>query len=151
MNEKEARRWRLDLLLAKRRREAVKADSPLFLDCIQALGEGTRICSREESDRLYARLQGEYPFTSYGRIDWERVPHQALLQKDVQLSAVSGSKEYWILWSHGDAPVIRTSLRKLLEQLDEVTAVSPDVWAYREGEEVVEWAHDGSCRRSLGR
>ncbi|WP_426446896.1 hypothetical protein ACP26L_23540 [Paenibacillus sp. S-38] len=147
MDEKAWRRWKLGVLLDKRQKRHGREESLFFLECVEALGEGTRICSREESERLYAKLQKEYPFTSYGRIDWAQVPHQDVSVSDGDLGA-TGALEYWVLWSHGNDPVLRTSLRRLLERLDEVTAVSPDMWAYREDEEVWEWFHDGTCRRS---
>lgn len=51
-----------------------------------------------------------------------------------------------LLWSHGSDPVIKAKLNQIVKNLQDVTAVSPDLWVYREERQVIEIFHDGIVR-----
>ena len=146
MDEKLKRKIRLERLLEKQKRKLKEDYSALFYECVESLGDGTIILSKEESKNIYERFQMEYPITFYGRIDWDSVRHRIITIDELPDLINDYSKEFNVLWSHGSNPIIKTNLNKLLKNFKDVYSVSPDVWIYSENEYVVEFFHDGIFR-----
>ncbi|WP_428829526.1 CDI toxin immunity protein [Paenibacillus durus] len=55
----------------------------------------------------------------------------------------------YIVWSHGTNPVLEAGLEKIIKNIDDVTAVSPDVWLYKPNKYVIEFFHEGTITRTI--
>jgi 2-hydroxy-3-keto-5-methylthiopentenyl-1-phosphate phosphatase len=90
-------------------------------------------------------MEHMFPISNWGRIDWEKV------NKKIDLDGSSNIIEYlnmdgfvYIIWSEGTLPVIKANFRKVIEVIDEVTAVSFDTWLLNPNEKwVIEFYHEG--------
>lgn len=150
MKGKQDRKWKLEQLLYKQKLKQNKEYGVLFEECINALGEGTAILSVEKGEEAYNCLQKSYPFTPWSRIDWENVSSKKIVGNIVELKTVLFEKyqqvneeDVFILWSYGDFPVLQTQLLKALDALEDVMAVSPDVFILSLSKYVIELHHEG--------
>ncbi|MEK3662173.1 hypothetical protein NSQ29_21610 [Paenibacillus sp. FSL F4-0236] len=122
--------------------------SSLFDECIQTLGKQTLIFSSEKSKEIYKDFSAEYEITFYGRIEWSNYDFIEITAEVIENNTryIDRSNEMYVLWSHGENPVIQTTLESALKNLNNITAVSPDIWFYRPNEFVIEIFHDGVIR-----
>ncbi|AIQ14302.1 CDI toxin immunity protein [Paenibacillus durus] len=145
-----SRKVKLQLLLERQKLKAQKNKTSLFFDeCIEALGEGTVIFSNEKTEEIYSAFQNEYQITFYGRIDWTKYEFEEIDLKTLETLYLMKDEIVYILWSHDFNPSIQVKINRILENINEVTAVSPDVWLYKENEYVIEIFHDGIIRRTI--
>lgn len=69
----EERKNRMKFLLERQNAKNKKTIySALFENCLNALGNEVIILSQEKTEEIYRSFEREYPFTLYGRIDWEQ-------------------------------------------------------------------------------
>lgn len=122
--------------------------SPLFDECIKALGKQTVIFSSEKSEGIFEEFCAEYKITSYGRIEWSSYDFFEITGEALQNNKIlmDSSTQTFVLWSHGKDPVIQTTIKSVIENLDDITAVSSDVWLYQPHLFVIEIFHDGIIR-----
>ncbi|WP_440961562.1 hypothetical protein ACN6KS_05855 [Paenibacillus nitricinens] len=108
----------------------------------------TIIFSSEKSKEIYKGFNTEYKITFYGRIEWSNYDFIELTAEIIEniKTYIDCSNEMYVLWSHSEDPVIQNTLESALKNLNDVTAVSPDVWLYRPNEFVIEIFHDGVIR-----
>lgn len=118
----------------------------LFEECVVALGDSTVILSAEETKKVFNSMISDFPITSWGRIDWEKVDNA------IQVSSISevlqyiglSENEVYILWDEASLPSVRTEISKVLSVIDDITAVSFDTWIYcRSDRYIVEFYHEG--------
>ncbi|MFD2699560.1 hypothetical protein ACFSVM_03705 [Paenibacillus shunpengii] len=140
------RKLKLERRLEKQKRKSKEEYSVLFKECIASLSEGTIIYSQEQSNRIYNDLPEKYEFTTYGRVNMEVHVFEELTINDL-LNHITKKEKCIVLWSHGNDPVIQVDLAEAINNLDEILAVSPDVWLYRVDEYVIEFLHDGVIRK----
>ena len=119
-----------NLLDTHKLKNQVKETSSLFNECIAELGEDTIIFSKEKSAEIYKAFENEFKITFYGRVEWSLYEYEEIDLYRLRTTYANKDETYNILWSHGSDPVIQTSINKVLEHLDDVTAVSPDIWIY---------------------
>lgn len=142
--DKQERRLRIEQLKGK-----VKKDvhtNILFDECIHALGDNTRIYSLDESVRVIARLVMSFPFTNWGRIDWNSVERKIIIH-DIdeirQLVEFKHENELFIIWDELNLPVIESTLEKILKHIDDVEAVGFNTWIVNmEMNKIIEIHHD---------
>lgn len=140
---------KLKLLLERQMLKSKKNEtSRLFNECIAALGEGTIILSNEKSLEIYNLFENEYTITSYGRVEWSKYEFDEFSTDMLRKLLFNSTEHCYLLWSHGFDPIIITDMNKIMAHYDDVTAVSPDVWLYRENEYVIELFHNGEIRKS---
>jgi hypothetical protein len=117
----------------------------LFEECLAALGKGVIVLSEEESCKLFENMDKDFPITSWGRINWEKVKHAEHVQSINEITKNIGpaDAEVYLLWDEASLPAIKTNIKKIFEVLDDVTAVSFDTWIYnpRQGY-VIEFYHE---------
>jgi hypothetical protein len=143
------RKDRLQYLLQRQDKKNKRSiTSSLFDECIQTLGKQTIILSSEKSKEIYKDFSAEYKITFYGRIEWSNYGFIELTTEIIEniKTYIDISKEMFVLWSHSEDPVIQITLESALKNLNDVTAVSPDIWLYRPNEFVIEIFHDGVIR-----
>lgn len=140
------REVKLARLLEQHRRKNKNDYSVLFNECITSLGAGTMIVSQEKSDLIYKELQEHFEFTFYGRINPEGHIFEELILSNLDRS-IAKDEMCYILWSHGNDPVIQVNIYQVIKKIDDVLAVSPDVWLYKINEYVIEIFHNGVIRK----
>ncbi|KRF13556.1 hypothetical protein [Paenibacillus sp. Soil787] len=122
----------------------------LFDECINALGKEVSILSKNEGEETYDCLQKSYPFSRWSRIDWENVSSKMAAGNANEIENCL-SKELreiieenvFILWSYGDFPVLKTRLHKAIDALDDLLAVSSDIFILSPSRFVIEFYHEG--------
>lgn len=115
----------------------------LWEECLTALGGDVTVLSPENGDEIIEEAQERYPFTSWGGVDWEAVPHAVSLESPEELlHYVSGEKEIYIFWDDASVPVVQTRLSCALNAFDDVAAIA-DTWLCDvDGQFIAEYTHD---------
>ncbi|MCY8573485.1 hypothetical protein [Bacillus haynesii] len=120
----------------------------LYEECLEALGDHKKVLSYETTEKFHQELASKYPFTSWGRIQWELVKNHKSIEyaEDIDDWLTENNiddKEIILLWSFGDYPAIKTELDNALKVIDDVTAVGSDTFMYSPYGFVIEFFHDG--------
>ncbi len=122
----------------------------LFEECLSVLGTWRVIALEAEQEKIMHEFCERYPFVWWGRIDWNAMAkkYPIVLLSDIAVALKqenkTGGEPIYIIWSHGDDPIIETNLEEVLRNLDDIDAVSPDKWLYCPTEGwVLEIFHDG--------
>jgi len=148
MDDKQLRKWRLEQLLRRQKAKQNRSYGLLFEECLQALGDDVRIFSEEASETRREDLVKEYPFTRWGRIDWDQIQRKHEVRATQDISAIletlniDHSLPLFIIWG-GDHPVLQAKLQNVLRSLDDVLAVDFDTFVYSPSQYVVEFYHEG--------
>lgn len=154
MEDKSIRRWRLEQLLQQQKSKQKISYGQLFEECIEALGEDIIIMSGETSETIRNELTNVYPFTSWGRINWNNTAcrHVLISAFDLlpTLKSLNADTELpiYIIWG-GTFPVLQTKLQKVLTALDDVLAVDFDTFIYCPSHYVIEFYHEGEITLGL--
>lgn len=132
-------------LLKEKNRAKVKElkwkNNVLFKECIASLDDYS-ILSREKTDILFKQFKHNFPRTDYGGIDWEKVTEVILIKNIYDI--YDENYEYYILWEQQDLPCISCKLPIIINNIDDVLAVSFDTWLLSQNErEVIEFHHEG--------
>ncbi|MFP4979359.1 hypothetical protein ACE6ED_28510 [Paenibacillus sp. CN-4] len=141
-------KWRLEQLLRKQKSKQKISYTKLFEECIEALGEGTIIMSEESSETIRNVLVQTIPFTSWGRIDWEKIPKwckiNAVTDALPTLKALNVDirTPVYIIWG-GNHPVLQTHMPKIIDKVEDVLAVDFDTYIYCPTYYVIEFYHEG--------
>jgi hypothetical protein len=124
----------------------------LLDECIEALSNDTQVLSEEETQRIFDTFENTFPFTSWGRIDWDRLDKKIYLdsEKDILLSLNERFSQkrlessIYILWDEGSLPAVKATLKNSLKVIDDVTSVSFDTWIFCPNlGYVIEFYHEG--------
>ncbi|WP_217591943.1 hypothetical protein [Cohnella sp. GbtcB17] len=143
--DKQERKLKTEQLKRKVKKEA--ALHVLFEECMDALGDNTRIYSLDESVRVIARLVSSFPFTNWGSVDWTSVERKISLH-DVEeirkLDEFENDNELLIIWDEMNLPVVESTLERILNHFDDVEAVGFNTWIVNmEMNKLIEKSHDG--------
>ena len=107
------------------------------------LGNGTKTLSQEETTNIFDKMTNQFPITSWGRIDWGKVNHKKVSSLDQISKDVNVSDEVFILWDEGSLPALKTTVKNVLQAIDDITAVSFDTWIYSpNGGYIIEFYHE---------
>lgn len=145
MNEEMRKKYQL---LKEKNNAKVKElgwrNNRLFTECIEAL-QGCNIISLEESEILFNQMKNNFPLTTYGCIDWSCVENSLVLNTTSDISRVFNiNNEYYILWDQNDIPFVSCQLATIIENIDDVLAVSFDTWLLsKDKKEIIEFYHEG--------
>lgn len=143
--DKQERKLKIEQLKRKVKKEA----SPpiLFEECMDALGDNTRIYSLDESVRVIARLVFSFPFTDWGSVDWNSVERKIAIHgidEIRKLDEFDNDNELLIIWDEMNLPVVESTLEKILNHFDDVEAVGFNTWIINiEMNKLIEICHDG--------
>jgi hypothetical protein len=128
----------------------------LFDECIEALGEIVHVLSDSEREQVLRDFENSFPFTEWGRIEWEKVTYHAKVNTVDEIISFLNQNidEYsnviYVIWDEGTLPIIQSELNKVFEVIDDVTAVSFDTWIFSPSSGyVIEIFHDGEVRIGL--
>ena len=128
----------------------------LFDECIEVLGENVHVFSDSQREQVLSDFESTFPFTGWGRIEWEKVSNNAKVHTVDEIISFlhQNMKEYsnvvYVIWDEGTLPIIQSTLDKVFEVIDAVTAVSFDTWIFSPySGYVIEIFHDGEVRVGL--
>lgn len=128
----------------------------LFEECIEALtneGEVT-ILSHEQSKNVEHSFEESIPFDDsfvHYKIDFSQMPRKKEIIDvaedilgELQKNGVDIDEQVYVIWSDPTLPVIRTTIKSVINVIHDVLAVSADTWIFCPKERyVVEFYHEG--------
>lgn len=116
----------------------------LFKECIDSLNEYS-ILSLKETEDLFKQLRYNFPMTNYGCIDWKKVNDAIVIKNIRDISDIfNKSYECYILWEQQELPGVSCKLAKIIDNIDDVLAVSFDTWLLsKDKKEIIEFHHEG--------
>ncbi len=121
----------------------------LLEECIEELGEAV-VFDDDKSFKLSDEFQDDFPFTQWGRINWDEFEQKKEIHDLNEVNDFFDSKECYLMWDDGSLPVIKAPLNKVLSVIDDVTAVSFNTWILSDTNRcVVEFFHDGQITVGL--
>lgn len=151
MNEELKKKYQL---LKKKNEAKVKEmcwmSNRLFVECIAAL-KNCDIINLEETEKMFDLLRVNFPMKITGCINWDIHKESKELKNVSDIYDIGcTSDEFFIVWDQKDIPCIRCDLLTILDNIDDVLAVSFDTWLLSESaNEVIEFYHEGKityCR-----
>lgn len=127
----------------------------LFEECIEALtneGEVT-ILSHEQSKNVESSFEKRIPFDDafvHYKIDFSQMLRKKEIEMvedildELQKNGVDIDEQVYVIWSDPTLPVIRTTIKSVINVIHDVLAVSADTWIFCPKERyVVEFYHEG--------
>jgi hypothetical protein len=124
----------------------------LLEECIEALlnsQDKLEILNDNEKNILLSRFFETYQY-NFGRIDWKNIQKKIIINDLFQvyhyleIGGKMHTTTVYIFWDMTTLPMIKCSLKDVLNNIDDVTAVSFDTWLYCPSEGwVIEFYHDG--------
>lgn len=115
----------------------------LFNECIDLLNEH-HVLTFEKTDILFGYLNDNFPMTNYGCINWKEVHDKKIINISDIYDMFNEDYEFYILWDQLDIPCVRCKLSTVLDNIDDVLAVSFNTWLLSINyKEVIEFHHEG--------
>ncbi|MFD3449871.1 hypothetical protein ACFDTO_35430 [Microbacteriaceae bacterium 4G12] len=136
MDDKAARRWKLEQKLRKIKAKTKNSQHPLFNECIESLGENTLIFSQEKSNEIAKDLMEMFPYTFSGKIDWNRIKKHLVVRNidellfQIKTRIQDFNEQVFVVWDNYEIPVISTNLDRVFQSIDDVDAVSFYYWIF---------------------
>lgn len=122
----------------------------LLQECIGALKNDVYILSEYEKNIVEEIFLDTVPFTNWGRVDWSIIKNKKEIKSIEELSEINNDKEFYIIWSDTDLPIIKSKAGAIFNNLDDVIAVSFDTWLFSIDKKLtVEFYHDGDITIGL--
>lgn len=117
----------------------------LLEECKECLGEKCLVIEGDKKKLIIERFYSKVKFTKWGRIDWEKVGRYSVCN----LEDLHDCKDnYYIIWDEVTLPILYVNICDIIENLDDVTAVSFDTWLVSENLDVIiEIFHTGDIRK----
>lgn len=115
----------------------------LLEECIEALGNNICILNGDDKLAIEDKFYNMVQLTTWGRINWDRFKNIREVKGLADLNIIEGNKKYYIIWGDIEMPIVKSELVNILNNLDDVIAVSFDTWLLAEDESmVIEFYHE---------
>ncbi|AVM25788.1 hypothetical protein [Bacillus pumilus] len=128
----------------------------LFDECIEALGENVHVLYDNSREKILSYFESLFPFSDWGQIEWNNLSSYVEVNTFDEIQSFLNQKmdEYndvvYVIWDEGTLPIIQSTLDKVFEAIDDVTAVSFDTWIFSPSSGyVIEIFHDGEVKVGL--
>lgn len=111
----------------------------LFEECIAALKNYSIV----EDNKLIDQILSNLNLTFYGKVDFSKYAdsHEVSLN---EIHMLSGEKEYYVIWTDVEIPIIKCNIDDILDNIDDVLAVSFDTWLISvDMKRLIEFYHEG--------
>ncbi len=128
----------------------------LFEECLEVLGEDAKVLNEDNTAKIFTQFESCFPMvyiaeSIWSRVDWSKITNKYTIDTDVcEILGILKSNhldikdDIMILWNEATLPVIEIKLNKMLENVDDVTAVGFDTWIYcPKNDYVIEFYHNG--------
>lgn len=108
--------------------------------------------TKKEADFIMDEFVQFFPITEWGRIDWGKVDGKVNIKdedtdliKDVLISqGFELSQEAYLMYGYGDYPFVKTSVQRILTNLEDLRWIGSDQFIYCPTSKfVIEYFHDG--------
>lgn len=153
--DRESRLKKIQLLTEKRKQhEKIEEEQKIKEELNQIFEQSKfKILSFEDTDKIENKLVATYPFASWGRIDWNKMPenNSLLINKNIKnellklldsLSIVVTEDVYVVLGFFG-YPALKMPMLDVLNQLIDIKYIGPDQWILGANfNYVIELTHD---------
>lgn len=111
----------------------------LLEECLAVLGTDAVRVPRAEF--VLEKLHG----TFFGQLDWKKYQNPQTVTWEVFYSRIREFGTCYIVWSDAEMPVLHCSAERIVQNLDDVLAVSFDTWLIAaDFRAVAEYYHDGT-------
>ena len=115
----------------------------LLEECIEVLGKDIHILNNDEKQVVKDEFYNIIPLTKWGRINWDKFKNKKEVKELADLNLIEENEKYYIIWDI-EKPIIKSEFVNILNNLDDVLAVSFDTWLLAEDESmVIEFYHEG--------
>lgn len=116
----------------------------LLQECIHSM-KGCQVLSLEESEALFHQMENNFPMTKQGCIDWKGIKECSVIEHISDIKNITHNcNEYYILWDQKDIPCVSCRLATIMENINDVLAVSFDTWLLsNDKKEIIEFYHEG--------
>lgn len=121
----------------------------LLEECLEALKDNYTIVSDDEKIKILNKLENKFPFTRWGRIDWDKIIKKDEVDNilEVKEKLLNSNMEIYIIWDEVNLPIIKTDLFSVIDVIYDVTAVSFDTWLFSVDEKsIIEFYHEGEIK-----
>jgi hypothetical protein len=122
----------------------------LFEECIEALQPMVEILPLDKRTYYSKMVSENFPIQLNGGIDWRRVNKKYEVSSYDEiityLKNILGEfdETVYILWDGAHLPTIKANITKVIEKIDDVTAVGFDTWVISPSNRyVIEFYHEG--------
>jgi hypothetical protein len=121
----------------------------LLDECIDVLNPFCQIKEGEIKEEILKKIQIDVNYTLLGRVNWSLYPNSFNLNSVKELIEITKDLNiyeatFFIFWDEASLPVLESKLNRIIEFIDDVTAVAFDTWIYNfEHKIIVEFHHDG--------
>jgi len=144
MEEKIARKIKIEQL----KKNIKKDDSfgALLNECIDVLSVNSRIFSHMRSQEIVMKMEDEFKFTKWGRVDWRSIPHKFTIKEisELNIYTVDFNNNFYVIWNEYNLPVIETTIGDIIKNFKDIVAVGFDTWIVNFDEGIIiENYHEG--------
>jgi hypothetical protein len=151
---REDRKKRLEYLIQERKKQEEKLQrekqTTEMLDLFPKK-DNVDILDEIESDKIESNMTDCFPIAFWGRIDWEKVNNKIILTTKEILNiptvlsnhSLDTSFPVYLIVGIYKYPVVKTSLFRILESIEDIIDMGPDQWIYSPSlRYVIEFCHD---------
>jgi hypothetical protein len=108
--------------------------SSLFEECVNKLANDIVVFSMQKTSDTFDVFVKYFPITDWGQIDWHNVGKKISVLSNEEIVKILPrqylSMPVFILWDEASLPVVQSTLENVLNNIDDVTAVSSDTWLF---------------------
>lgn len=126
----------------------------LLEECIDALLKTKNKCEIlpiDEGKIFRSKFFETYPFERWGRISWDGIENKSMTRNIEEIPVlleqmhINYSSPVYIIWGDSSLPVVKSELKDILQNIDEVTPLGVyGTWLYCPSEGwVIEFHHHG--------
>jgi len=144
MEDRKARQIRIEQLKKSMKKDISYGE--LFNNCIEVLSVDSRVYSHEGSVEVVKRMEEEFSFTKWGRVDWSSIPRKFPISEPSQLQFydIDQTQVYYIIWNDYNLPVVETTIGDIISHFEDIVAVGFDTWIVNFEERIIiENYHEG--------
>ena len=104
----------------------------LLEECIVALGKDAKILDGAEDVFVRKKFDENIPLTAWCSFDYDQIEGKKEKCNITELANYLNSNKYYIFWDYATMPALFCSKSALLDNIDDVTAVSTNTWLMSE-------------------
>ncbi|MBO9128512.1 hypothetical protein [Bacillus sp. 165] len=151
---REERKKRLEFLIQERKKHEIRLEKEQQVSEMLELfpeKDKVNILDESESDKIESNMTNSFPIACWGRIDWEKVSNKIILTKEDILNipnilsnqSLDTSVPVYLIVGIYNYPLVKTSLFRILENIENIMEMGPDQWIYSPVlRYVIEFCHD---------
>ena len=121
----------------------------LYEECIYALGEEIEILSSVEANNILISFKNTFPITKWGRVDWNKfnsfnkITSPDNILEVIEKYDIDLNDSVYIIWDEVTLPIVKANLKRVLEVIVDITAVSFNTWLFNPSSNyIIEFYHE---------